>query len=375
MGLVKTLRRKPEVAREFAQCVAEDRPYRLLDVKLYLTRRCNLRCLMCNAWTGPQHANGELDTGEVKQVIAAARDLGLTNLKLFGGEPMLRQDLEPIVAYASQLGIHCTLITNGTLLSKRRAEALVTAGLTQLDLSLDARDAALHDGLRGAPGTWSRAVQGLHFVRQAAQLMRRQVTIRVNTVVMRQNYRDLPELVTWLSEQGVDEIGLNPVVPQHGNPRGSAPDYLLKREDLRRYNEEIAPQIPDSTRSGRRREDGHAVYLYGTTEEDMEQADQGRYAERLQVTCCFKPWYYSVIREYGEVVGCNTVKHPMARLGNVREASLEAIWSSEAYRAFRASCKPPQFEDCRACCYRYALVNKKIEYTLAQVASPAGDLV
>jgi hypothetical protein len=64
------------------------------------------------------------------------------------------------------------------------------------------------------------------------------------------------------------------------------------------------------------------------------------------------------------VVGCNTVKHPLARIGNVREVSLHHLWHSEAYRAFRARCGPPQFDDCRRCCYHFALLNKQVEETL-----------
>jgi radical SAM protein with 4Fe4S-binding SPASM domain len=91
--------------------------------------------------------------------------------------------------------------------------------------------------------------------------------------------------------------------------------------------------------------------------------------DRLGVTCCFKPWYYVVVRENGDVVGCNTVKHPAARIGTVREASLEELWRSERYRTFRAACKPPRFAGCARCCYHFALVNKQIQAALVTTAS------
>jgi MoaA/NifB/PqqE/SkfB family radical SAM enzyme len=101
----------------------------------------------------------------------------------------------------------------------------------------------------------------------------------------------------------------------------------------------------------------------------MENAARCRYVDRLQVGCCFKPWYYMVIRENGDVgerstLLRNTVKHAMGRVGNIRETTVEGIWLSERYRAFRARCKPPQFEECSRCCYRFALLNKGIEDTL-----------
>jgi len=358
MGLLKQIKRNPEIAREFAQCVEDNQPYRLLDIKLYLTRRCNLRCRMCNAWAS-QDGRDELSTDEVIRLVAQANPLGLVNLKLFGGEPMLRQDLEAIVAYAAGLGMRCTLITNGTLLSERRARALVEAGLAQLELSLDAGTPELHDDIRGAPGAWQRAVQGLHWVREASLELDRRVAIRVNTVVMRQNYYDLPKLVGDLAPY-VDEVVLNPAVPQEDNRRATS-RYTLQREDIVRYNNEIAPLISDRAGECRVAQSPEHLYIYGTADRDIENAAACQYVERVRAGYCFKPWYYAIVRENGDVLGCNTVKHPLSKIGNVRHATLEEIWFSEAYRTFRANCKPPQFADCSRCCYNFALLNKKLE--------------
>ncbi len=364
MGLLKSIRRDPEVAAELARCVAEGRPYRLLNLKLYLTRRCNLRCLMCNAWAQDGDGRDELSTGEILHLIAEARILGLANLKLFGGEPLLCRDLEAIVAHAAGLGIRCTLITNGTLLSQQRARALVAAGLAQLDMSLDAGDPALHDEIRGVLGTWQRAVQGLQAVQEAARRLDQRVVLRVNTVVMRHNYHDLPNLARTLSDLGVDEFVLNPAVPQVANSRATAAHYLLSPPDIARYNAEIAPRVAAEANGHGLAVNRDLLYLYGTTERHVEDAALGWYVNRLQVGCCFKPWYYAVIRENGDLLGCNTVKHPLARIGNVRETPLDHLWRSEAYRAFRARCHPPQFDDCRRCCYHLARLNKQIEEAL-----------
>jgi radical SAM protein with 4Fe4S-binding SPASM domain len=363
--LVKSIRRNPEVAAELARCVAEGQPYRLLDLKLYLTRRCNLRCLMCNAWAQDSDGRDELSTGEIFRCIDEAAALGLANLKLFGGEPLMRRDLESIVTHAAGLGIRCTLISNGTLLNRQRAQALVTAGLAQLDLSLDAGDPALHDQIRGVPGTWQRAVQGLQAVQEAASRLDRRVVLRVNTVVMRHNCHDLPHLARTLAELGVDEFVLNPAVPQAANSRATAADYVLSPLDVARYNAEIAPQLAAAADGHRLAANHELLYLYGTSEQHVEDATLGQYANRVRVGCCFKPWYYAVIRENGDMVGCNTVKHPLARIGNVREPPLDHLWRSEAYRAFRAGCHPPQFGDCRRCCYHLARLNKQIEEALA----------
>lgn len=370
MGLLKSLRHDPETARQFARCVADEQPYRLLDLKLYLTRRCNLRCIMCNSWTGNQDGQGELSTPEVFQLIKQAHALGLATLKLFGGEPSLRPDLAAIVAHASGLGVHCTLISNGTLLSSARAHALVEAGLAELDLSLDASQPELHDAIRGQPGAWQHAVQGLQHVQAAAGALERHVAIRVNAVVMRPNYRDLPKLFELLATLSVDEVTLNPVTPQDDNQRATAAHYILSRQDIDCYNQDIAPRLLEHASAQRPSRAPDYVYLYGTSQQDIEHASRGQYVKRLGVEHCFKPWYYAVVRENGDVLGCNTVKHPAARIGNVRQTPLAELWTSPAYRAFRASCKPPQFAECSTrCCYTYALFNTHIERALKRSAN------
>jgi radical SAM protein with 4Fe4S-binding SPASM domain len=178
---------------------------------------------------------------------------------------------------------------------------------------------------------------------------------------MRENYRDMPDLVNTLAALGVDEIALNPVIPR----RDRRPHALL-REDILVYNAEIAPQIAERATTLSRSSNHDDLYLYGTSRADVERAAQCRYVDRLKVPCCFKPWYYMVVRENGDVVGCNTVKHPKTRIGNVRQAAMDEIWSSAAYRTFRTSCKPPQFAECGNCCYRFALVNRQLSQILAR---------
>jgi radical SAM protein with 4Fe4S-binding SPASM domain len=359
MGLAKDLRRDPSAAHALAACLQDARPYRLLEMKLYLTRRCNLRCAMCTAWNSYASREEELTTDEIHRLVAEAHALGLETLKLFGGEPMLRRDLEDIVAHASRLGVRPTLITNGTLLTASRAEALVAAGIAALDLSLDSPEPARHDAIRGVPGAWARTTEGLRHIQAAARAHGRRVAVRVNAVVMRDNYADLPQLVDLLHGWDVDAIALSPAVAQHGDA-----SYLLAAEDRARYNREIAPRIAAQPGAARIPGGRDGLYLYGTTGDDFAHAAVGHYTARLRIGTCFKPWYYTIVRENGDVVGCNTVKDPAARIGNVRQAPLETLWSSGRYAAFRARCRPPQFADCARCCYRYALVNRRVEDAL-----------
>ncbi len=129
-----------------------------------LTRLCNLKCAHCYLDAGVRKGRRgeELDLGQCKAVleqIHAANPEAL--LILTGGEPLLRKDLERIVAHASESGLWVVLGTNGTLLGRQRARRLKEAGVKGLGISIDSISAARHDQFRGRPGAWADSVKGL----------------------------------------------------------------------------------------------------------------------------------------------------------------------------------------------------------------------
>jgi len=133
-----------------------------------LTRRCNLACAHCylDAETLKQGSADELKTAEVKtlldQVAARGSD---TMVVLTGGEPLLRRDLEEMVAHGNALGLSMVVGTNGVLLSERRVKSLQAAGAMGMGISLDSLDPVRHDAFRGYPGGWERTLAGMEACR------------------------------------------------------------------------------------------------------------------------------------------------------------------------------------------------------------------
>ena len=119
----------------------------LRDLRISVTDRCNFRCVYCmpKAVFGPDHpflARGELlSFEEITRIARVARDLGVTKIRLTGGEPLLRKNLEKLVEMLAKLDLDLTLTTNASILAKK-ARALRDAGLRRLTVSLDALDDA-----------------------------------------------------------------------------------------------------------------------------------------------------------------------------------------------------------------------------------------
>src|SRR5512145_1305161 len=96
-----------------------------LWLSLELTYRCPLKCSCCNnPLDFDNYANRELSTAEWKEVLEDARELGALQLGFTGGEPLLRDDLEELVAHADRIGFYTNLITSGIGLDDERMAAL-----------------------------------------------------------------------------------------------------------------------------------------------------------------------------------------------------------------------------------------------------------
>lgn len=105
-----------------------------------LTYKCPLKCPWCSNPVDFDQYRNELSTEQWKEVLRAGRRLGSLQLGFTGGEPMLRNDLEELVAEAESLGYYTNLITSGVGLNTERLRALKKAGLKQIQLSIQSND-------------------------------------------------------------------------------------------------------------------------------------------------------------------------------------------------------------------------------------------
>ncbi len=172
-------------------------------LRLSLTDRCNFRCAYCMPET-PEWAPREalLSPDELLRLTSLfVHRLGIRELRLTGGEPLLRADLESLIARLGHLRAHglerISLTTNGSLLS-RRASTLKHAGLDDLNISLDAMHPDRFRALSGGRGDILDVLAGIDAARQAG------LPTKVNCVVVR-NYNEdqiLP-LARWAQSQAI----------------------------------------------------------------------------------------------------------------------------------------------------------------------------
>jgi SynChlorMet cassette radical SAM/SPASM protein ScmF len=136
----------------------------LTSLYLYIAGSCNLACRHC--WINPtyqQVGNGGqyIKLEHVKKAIREAKPLGLSSVKLTGGEPTLHPQFREIVALIREAGLDIFLETNGTLVDAALAEFLKKQEVGFISVSLDGATVETHEALRMVPGSFNQAISGI----------------------------------------------------------------------------------------------------------------------------------------------------------------------------------------------------------------------
>lgn len=161
-----------------------------------LTSACNLRCRHCylNACAARPD---ELATEEALRILSEIAQVDRTALLILsGGEPLLRRDLDVLVARAAELGLTPVLGTNGTLLTPSRARELARAGLAGVGISVDSMTSGPHDRFRGVDGSWQGAAEGIRVAHEAG------LEVQVQMTLTREGLEDLSAMTEMTRQSG-----------------------------------------------------------------------------------------------------------------------------------------------------------------------------
>ncbi|MCL4290544.1 MAG: GTP 3',8-cyclase MoaA [Thermoleophilia bacterium] len=158
----------------------------LRDLRVSVTDRCNFRCTYCM----PREVFGRgyeflrrdqlLSFEEIVRLARLFASLGVEKIRLTGGEPLLRRDVETLVAMLAAIpGVELTMTTNGSLLP-RRAPALASAGLARVTVSLDSLDDATFRAMNDVDFPVGRVLEGIEAAAATGL-----APVKVNMVVKR----------------------------------------------------------------------------------------------------------------------------------------------------------------------------------------------
>jgi len=206
------------------------------DIRVSVTNRCNFNCVYChNEGQGPVRPaglkpDGELTAAEFAQIVRIAHEFGIRQVKLTGGEPLVRQDLEQLIDSVPE-GIEVSMTTNGSLL-ERRAASLRAAGLDRLNVSVDTMDP--HHFARLTKGSVTPVLRGI-----GAALEEGLRPIKLNMVVFKPTIDFVRSMIDHVSAHEGLELQLIQFMPELVGMR----DQMIEMSELRHWLETKADRI------------------------------------------------------------------------------------------------------------------------------------
>ena len=217
---------------------------RVSYLRLSVTDRCNLRCRYCMPKEGIKFFSNDelLQLEELKRLLKLFRDLGVTKVRLTGGEPLLRMELEEILEEILSLGItDISLTTNGVNL-KERIPSLMAAGLKRINISLDTFKDDRFLKITGA-NVLDRVLQGIEDS-LAAGLN----PVKINMVVMRDlNLDEVKEFALFAKNRPVEARFLE-LMPTANNFEGSSAlkeESFVSISEIKEKVEEVVDLFPE----------------------------------------------------------------------------------------------------------------------------------
>jgi len=311
-------------------------PILLLNVH----EHCNCRCLMCDIW---QRKDGkELDLVDFERHRASIMRLGVRQVVLTGGEPLLHRNLEGLFEFLRDCNVSITLLTTGLLLSKRAN--VVAANVDEIIVSLDGPE-EVHDRVRRVKGAYRLIGEGISSIRQRKNDM----PVHGRCTVQKENHRLLRKAVAGAKFLRMNSISFlaADVTSQAFNrelvwPGERQSQVVLTRQEVEALEEEITLLIREND------EDIRSKYVSESAEKLWRIAR--RFREQLGemfpiAPRCNAPWVSAVIEVDGSVRPCFFHK----KIGSLSEQALEQVINGQEAQRFRASLSVSENAICQRC--------------------------
>jgi MoaA/NifB/PqqE/SkfB family radical SAM enzyme len=325
-----------ELAAHQGSSVLASMPILVLNVHSH----CNCRCVMCDIWKREKHE--QLRVADLERHRESLRTLGVRQVVLSGGEPLLHGDLGALCQFFREEQIRLTLLTTGLLLLKRADE--VSTLFDDVIVSIDG-PREVHDAVRRVPGAFDIIARGVPAIGERAP----NLGIACRMTVQKANHRHLRAAVRSAKAVGFHSISLlaADLTSEAFNralvwPGERQSEIALTEEEVGGLEDEIEGLIVehgDDIRRGYIAEG--AAKLRRIPRRFREHLGQVSPESPL----CNAPWVSAVVEVDGSVRPC-FFHRPV---GNIGAATLEEVVNGQAARRFRESLRVSENPTCRRC--------------------------
>src|SRR5215470_6100988 len=289
-----------------------------------ITFRCPLHCVYCYNPVDYARSGPELTTDEWLRVLRQARELGAVQLGISGGEPLMRDDVEVMIAEAHRLGYYSNLLTSGVGLTEKRIAAFKEGGLDQIQLSFQDSTRELNDFLS--------STRTFELKSKIAKLIKaHDYPMVLNVVIHRLNIDHVGQILEMAEGIGAEYVELANT-QYYGWAHLNRDRLLPTREQLARA-EEVTNRFREKV--------GGRMRIFFVVPDYFENRPKA----------CMNGWgsVFLTVAPDGTALPCHAARMlPALAFPNVRDASLESIWyDSEGFNRYRG--EGWMKEPCRSC--------------------------
>lgn len=299
----------------------------LLSLELEFSKKCNLRCVYCYASAG-EALNNELTLPELKDIILQAKDIGARKIILLGGgEPLLYDHVREVVEFIRAQGLMQSLFTNGMLITKDLAEFLFKNGVSVV-VKRNSNIPEVQNMLGGIKDCHEKIQAGFDRLIEAGYPSGN-TQLGIQTVICRQNLKEIPDLWAWARERGV--IPYFEIITSQGRAKEFNKDLAVTNDEL------------------------HDVF------EKLKDIDENRFGHKwsphptIASFTCKRHLYSCLVNSQGLIQPCTGIDMPV---GDLRKEKLKDILAKSPviknlrniYTTIEGECQSCEFAvDCYGC--------------------------
>ena len=289
-----------------------------------LTYRCPLQCPYCSNPIDIAKYKEELSTDDWIRVMREARKMGATQLGFSGGEPLVRKDLEELIAEARQLGYYTNLITSGVGMDEERIKEFKKAGLDHIQVSFQASTEELNNYIGG-----TKSFQ--HKLDMARLVKQYEYPMVLNIVLHRKNIDQIDHILDMTVDLNADYVELAST-QYYGWSRINVDQLLPTRAQLENA-EKVAKHYQEKMKDKMK-----IIYVIPDYFENRPKK-------------CMNGWgnIFLTIAPDGSALPCHAAAQlPGLEIPNVKNHSVDWIWDeSPTFNQFRGT--DWMKEPCRSC--------------------------
>lgn len=321
---------------------SENRQLSIPFVFLIVTGRCNSRCITCSYWRN--RPKKEILTKErIYSLISTLNKYHLETIIFTGGEPLLRSDLIEIAQKLKKGFSHLTLrlLTNGILLEKYAD--VISKIFDVVAVSFDSANRETYKKIRGVDAL-QKITNGINRLR----MLNRETEIRLRTVIQKENFREIPQIISLGRELGANKISFIPADMFSDISFGRSKEMqnqnkvILSLEELVEYKDllkSILETQKQNLKSGFLVEEGYdliRIYDYYASFHGLKKPVYPK---------CNSGWTAIIVDFQGDVWPCFFYKS----IGNIAKVSLEEILHSDKMVDFKSKIIDHRFKYCQKC--------------------------